>query len=133
MVSPSAGSLEVDDQLELYCLLNRQISAAGAVEDSAGVDVGHAIGVGEIGDLQGDPIGALGAASVSAPRATRESGVNNQANIGVGRRPDFFDNDSAIAVVSWRVLAGRGVMNGDDASTLEKRLPAFVGYVCARR
>jgi hypothetical protein len=67
------GSLEVDDQLELYCLLNRQIIGAGAVEDSAGIDVGHAIGVGEIGHLYGDPIGALGGSQcLSSPSDARK-------------------------------------------------------------
>ena len=39
------GGLEVDDQLELGRLLDRQIGRLGALEDLSGVNAGLAIGM----------------------------------------------------------------------------------------
>ena len=68
-----------------------------------------------------------GVRGASVGRAARESRMDDQPNISIHRRHDLFDNDAPIAVVGWGVLTRRGVMNGDGATTLEKRRPAFIG------
>ena len=41
------GGAEIDDQVDFRCLLDRQIGGLLALENSASVDAGEAIGIGE--------------------------------------------------------------------------------------
>ena len=67
---PSWRRLEVDDQLELGRLHDRQIGRLLALEDATGVDAGLTIGIGDVGSVAHQ---AAGFDVTRAQETTRES------------------------------------------------------------
>jgi hypothetical protein len=55
---PLSGGLQVDDQLDLGGLLDRQIGRLLSVENAAGIDARKAVGVREASSVAGEALGA---------------------------------------------------------------------------